>query len=531
MFKEMTIKKRLLISNILMIAVPVIVSLLVGLACLEAVRFSLENNIKPGLDTAEDFPESCRKLELVVEHVLQESPRSWKKKFHIFDDVFLDDNISYRITNKDAVITEGGTFPDEAQKLSGAMTTLGNNGLVSDGTHSLYAHTISNVNGTYLLELYGVESTTSYHTFKTLLIICIALLSLTVIISVWLTDRFLISFVFKRIEEPLDILSKGVSELRDGNLSYRISYKRHDEFTPVCDGFNDMASHLKDSIESVKEHEANRTELIAGISHDLRTPITAILAYVEGLLDGIANTPDKQQKYLVTIKDKAQELEHLISQLFLFSKMELADFPIHAESCAIGETMHHIVESCRAEYGENSCVISESYFNSTVPADITDDVFVTIDRDLLSRVCMNIIGNSVKYKRNDVVHVAVAVEKEQSVLQDKENDSSQTDDHVTHDENTTASTKQQVSISMSDDGPGVPTESLAHLFTVFYRCDGARKNTAEGSGLGLAIAAKAVQKMGGTIRAENIATGGLSVIITLPQASQLSAPQHDKDSV
>ena len=84
---------------------------------------------------------------------------------------------------------------------------------------------------------------------------------------------------------------------------------------------------------------------------------------------------------------------------------------------------------------------------------------------------------------------------------------------------------------MSDDGPGVPTESLAHLFTVFYRCDGARKNTAEGSGLGLAIAAKAVQKMGGTIRAENIATGGLSVIITLPQASQLSAPQHDKDSV
>lgn len=74
MFKEMTIKKRLLISNILMIAVPVIVSLLVGLACLEAVQFSLENNIKPGLDTAEDFPESCRKLELVVEHVLQESP-------------------------------------------------------------------------------------------------------------------------------------------------------------------------------------------------------------------------------------------------------------------------------------------------------------------------------------------------------------------------------------------------------------------------------------------------------------------------
>lgn len=480
----MTIKKRLLISNILMIAVPVVVSLLVGLACLEGVKFSLENNVKPELNTAEDFPETCRKLELITEHVLQEPPASWEKKFHIFADVFLDTAISYRITNRGIVITEGGTFPDEAQKLSGIIKMLGSSGLVSDGTHSLYAHTITNANGTYLLELYGREGTTSYHTFKTLLIICMVLTAAAIIISVWLTDRFLISFVFRRIEEPLDILSKGVSELRDGNLSYRISYEHADEFSPVCAGFNAMAAHLKDSVESVKQHEANRTELIAEISHDLRTPITSILAYVEGLLDGIAATPDMQQKYLLTIRQKAQDLEHLISQLFLLSKLELADFPVHTETCDLRDTVHGIVQSCRDEYNETLCIITEQESGAAGTG-----ITVAADRDLLMRICQNVIGNSVKYRTHDPAQVKVSV----------------------------ADKDGNAVLTLSDDGPGVPAESLSRLFTEFYRCDSARRDTAEGSGLGLAIAAKAVQRMNGTIRAENNESGGFSVIITLPE--------------
>jgi signal transduction histidine kinase len=483
----MTIRTRLLVSNILMIAVPVIVSALVALACLGAVKFSLENDIKPELDTTEDFPESCRKLSVVADNVLSAPPKSWKKKFRIFEEVFVEDNLSYRITDGASVIVEGGTFPPETEKLFGAIATLGNEGYVSDGTHSLYAHAITNANGHFLLLLYGREAETSSHAFKAVLIICIIVLAITIVISVWLTDRFLISFVFRRIEQPLDILSKGVSELRDGNLSYRISYTRNDEFTPVCAGFNDMAAHLKESIESVEKHEANRTELIAGISHDLRTPITSIIAYVEGLLDGIAETPEKQKKYLLTIQQKAQELDHLISQLFLFSKMDLDDFPVHTETCNLRSAVHDIVQSCRDEYKENVCVINEQKSGAS-----DTDITVTADRDLLMRICLNIIGNSVKYRAHDPAQVTVSV---------AENDGS-------------------ALLTLSDDGPGVPAESLSMLFTVFYRCDDARKNTAEGSGLGLAIAAKAVQRMNGTIHAENNEGGGLSVIITLPETRQ-----------
>ncbi|MCK9170354.1 MAG: HAMP domain-containing histidine kinase [Treponema sp.] len=474
----MTIKRRLFISNILMIAVPVFASAAVGLICLQTVRFSLEHGIRPGLYTDEDFPETSKKLSLAVEHVLREPQNSWQKKISIMNDVFQEDRISYRIFLQETIVAQEGIIPAGYQKLLTAAGQLGEEALVSDGVSSLYTKKIINTNGTFRLEIYGIEGKTSYHALKILILCCAAVLILTIILSVWGTNRFLISFVFKRIEEPLDILSKGVHDLRDGNLSYRISYANNDEFAPVCAGFDDMAAHLKESVESVKQHEADRTELIAGISHDLRTPVTSIRAYVEGLLDGIAATPDMQQKYLITIRQKALELEYRISQLFLFSKMEFADFPVHTAVCSLAEEMHSIVQSCRDEYDKDSCIITGQF----------DEACVSVDRDLLMRVCQNIIGNSVKYKKKPVVHVHISItaEKENAVL------------------------------VFTDDGPGVPPESLANLFTVFYRCDTARRNTAAGSGLGLAIAAKAVQRMGGTIMAENNKSGGLSIIIRFP---------------
>jgi signal transduction histidine kinase len=486
-FYQVTIKRRLFISNVLMIAVPVFVSAAIGLICLQAVRFSIEHGIRPGLYTDEDFPETSKKLSLTIEHILREPQKGWQKKISIMNDIFQEDKISYRIFLQETIVSQEGILPAGYQKLLTAADLLGEEALVSDGISSLYTKKIINTNGSFRLEIYGIEGKTSYHALKTLIICCAAVLIITIILSVWGTNRFLISFVFRRIEEPLDILSKGVHDLRDGNLSYRILYVSNDEFAPVCAGFNDMAEHLKKSVESVKQHEADRTELIAGISHDLRTPITSILAYVEGLLDGIATTPDMQQKYLITIRQKAQELEYLISQLFLFSKMEFADFPVHTAVCNLAEEMHVIEQACRDEYDTDTCIITGQF----------DEVRVPVDRDLLMRICQNIIGNSVKYKKKPVVHVHISVTAE----------------------------KENAMLVFTDDGPGVPSESLANLFTVFYRCDTARRNTADSSGLGLAIAAKAVQRMRGTIMAENNKSGGLSIIIRLPLTAVFSSPE------
>ncbi len=107
---------------------------------------------------------------------------------------------------------------------------------------------------------------------------------------------FLQSLFSEKIEAPLDILTDGVHQIRDGNLDYRITYNEQDEFQSVCEDFNDMAVRLRESVEITQKNEQNRKELIAGISHDLRTPLTSIKAYIEGLLEGVAATPQMQRE-------------------------------------------------------------------------------------------------------------------------------------------------------------------------------------------------------------------------------------------
>lgn len=133
----------------------------------------------------------------------------------------------------------------------------------------------------------------------------IVILAALIVTAVLMTNRFLTKFVFRRIERPLDILVSGVHEIQDGNLAYRIDYHEKDEFYSVCTDFNHMAEQLQRSIEQTEREERSRKELIAGISHDLRTPLTSIKAYIEGLMKGVAQTPERQQKYMRTIREKA----------------------------------------------------------------------------------------------------------------------------------------------------------------------------------------------------------------------------------
>lgn len=153
----------------------------------------------------------------------------------------------------------------------------------------------------------------------------VILIAFTIFLSVLFTNRFLIKFVFRRIEEPLTTLATGVHELRDGNLDYRINYYHEDEFLPICEDFNEMAIRLKESVAKIQQQEKNRKELVAGISHDLRSPLTSIQAYVEGLLDGIATTPETQNAYLMTIKTKTLDLaSYYFAALFCSPKWNWA---------------------------------------------------------------------------------------------------------------------------------------------------------------------------------------------------------------
>ena len=134
------------------------------------------------------------------------------------------------------------------------------------------------------------------------------------------------------------MLASGVNQISEGNLEHQIDYSEDDEFKTVCEAFNNMAAQLKASTDEIRKNEQNRKELLAGISHDLRSPLTSIKAFVEGLLDGVADTPESQKEYLHIIKQKTEDINNMVSQLFYYSKMDMGNFPTHPETLnAAGE--------------------------------------------------------------------------------------------------------------------------------------------------------------------------------------------------
>ena len=122
-----------------------------------------------------------------------------------------------------------------------------------------------------------------------------------------LANLLIAKYISRRITGSINILASGVGEISSGNLAHRIEYKGDDEFDAVCADFNEMASRLSDMVEQRQVDEKNRRELIAGISHDLRTPLTSVSAYIEGLRKGIATTPEMQEKHLDTIQRKREK--------------------------------------------------------------------------------------------------------------------------------------------------------------------------------------------------------------------------------
>ncbi len=289
--------------------------------------------------------------------------------------------------------------------------------------------------------------------------------------------------MFQKIERPLDILAGGVRQISEGNLEYRIEYGSQDEFTPVCADFNEMAVRLKASVELLQQHEQSRKELLVGVSHDLRSPLTSIRAYVEGLLDGVAKTPEAQKGYLETIKSKAQDIDRMLAKIFLFSKMELGEYPDNPELLRLDDEVRQLIRAVGAEYEEKGLILS---------ADVLVPATVSADPDQLQRVLINIMENSQKYRTKATGILNISLLEENGGYR----------------------------LSLRDDGPGVSEIALPHLFEVFYRSDPSRQNPNRGSGLGLAIAANAVHRMNGTIEAKAGENGGLEIVIWLPKAEE-----------
>ena len=240
--------------------------------------------------------------------------------------------------------------------------------------------------------------------------------------------------------------------------------------------------------EERERYERNRKELLAGISHDLRTPLTALRGYASGILDGIARTEEKRTHYVTQIYRSSEILQHLVENLFLFSKLDLGRVEFDQATVDLRAYFADFVAERAPWYEDQGLAL---HLESS---DDTEPLLVRLDPQEFQRVVENILGNSRKYGgEQPSVDISIGEGEE------KEDASGRT-----------------AVVRFADHGPGVPEAELGKLFESFYRTDKARSQTAKGSGLGLAIARGIVEGMGGRIHAETTAGGGLTVVLSFP---------------
>lgn len=355
--------------------------------------------------------------------------------------------------------------------------------VVDNVTYELIA-----VNQNYLENAvyYSEEDINSIDPEQLSLISVIVVLSIIIVI---LTAVVITHTLSRSILLPLQKLKVASRKIKDGDFNFRLRETGRDELADLCNDFDDMRRRLQESVELQLAYEQEEKNLIAGMAHDLRTPITSIKGYIEGLRDGVANTPEKQKRYLDTLAVKTEDLNRLVDSLFLFSKLDTGKYPFHFETVEIREYMKGYISSRVYDCAQQGMTLhyqdqmeGPAYLRLSIPE--------------MERVFNNIINNSIKYKPKETGNLTI----------------------------TLSAVEKNAVLCFADDGTGVPEESIDKLFQRFYRGDPSRNNPSEGSGLGLSIAKQIVEAHGGTIVAGN--NHGLSITITLPIRDQDQSPDH-----
>lgn len=285
--------------------------------------------------------------------------------------------------------------------------------------------------------------------------------------------------VSRSIIKPISMLKEGAERIKSGDLNFEIKATSNDEIGQLNTTFEEMRIKLKESINLQLQYEENRKELLSNISHDLKTPITSIIGYVEGIKDGVANTREKMEKYLTTINLKARDMDSLIDELFLFSKLDLKKEPFTFENIELVEYLQDYVEKLHLELHQKGIQINYHFMKKPI--------YVTADREKLKRVLVNLINNCVKYMNKDEKNISVSLHEGPF----------------------------DVVVEVNDNGYGIEPAALPYIFNRFYRAEKSRNSRTGGSGLGLAISKHIIEEHGGEIWATSEKGKGTSVFFSL----------------
>lgn len=473
----MTIRRRVYLSNILMVVLPVVICILVVGIISSLLMGAFGISRSSYRDSTIGFVQDARAI--AAEWADNASTTDVEQSLLEITGGLPATGATLRIYRDSRLLFGAGEQLDQTLDAA-SLASGGNRTYITDDTvitvESVGVYTLVGMRENPAMQrILGATSG-----WPELLLVLLALGGMACIII--LVNLMLTRKIFRHIMLPLETLVDGVYQIAEGNLAYRIYYEGKDEFSPVIANFNDMAARLQDMVTARQKDDESRRELIAGISHDLRTPLTSIIGYVEGLEKGVASSPAMQSRYLAIIRQQADTLSHTINQLFLIAKLDTDSFPMRIEEIDLAAELNSYQTSVAEAYTDKG--LSVHFLPPALP------LWVQADRLQLRNVLTNVLENSAKYGKKDGGRMEIRCTTD----------------------------KQSAVITMTDDGPGVTPVTLEKLFTVFYRSDTSRHNSKDGSGLGLAISARIVQRLGGTIVAENAVPNGLTIRITLPLA-------------
>ena len=301
----------------------------------------------------------------------------------------------------------------------------------------------------------------------------------TVLILVF-TSLGLSLWIYRGVIGPLGQLKKATQNIKDGNLDFTVEPCGVAEINDLCEDFEEMRIRLKETAEEKVEFDKENKALISNISHDLKTPITAVKGYVEGIMDGVANTPEKMDRYIRTIYNKANEMDTLLNELTLYAKIDTNRIPYNFAKINVSEYFNDCVEEIGLDLETKN--IRLAYFNY-----VDENVLIIADPEQLRRVIHNIIGNSIKY-----------LDKQQGFINIRIKD-----------------VGDFIQVEIEDNGRGISARDLPYIFDRFYRADASRNSATGGSCIGLSIVKKIIDDHGGKIWATSKKGEGTTIYFTL----------------
>ncbi|MCJ7688505.1 MAG: HAMP domain-containing histidine kinase, partial [Clostridiaceae bacterium] len=434
----MNIKKRLILSNTITIVIPFVVTALAAFVFIFVSSRILNKDISYG-----DF-----KTSIFIKTELSDARNSiWKQNSGDLENKKVQQDLYKRLLNinGDLIILKNNNIIYNSKDIN----KIDIEKCLIEGSAKSKKKLVKIDNIDYMVEVAPLEFKDDSLGNAILLAPAFGYSGILEVLIVFIIVVFIITFIVvnifmsymlsKRIIKPLSLLKTAVGAISSGDLNLEIIEVGDQEIVDLCADFEKMRVQLKDYIHMKKKYDDNRTMLVSSISHDLKTPITSIKGYVKGILDGVANTPEKQERYLKTVYSKTEQMDIMINDLLLYSKLDLSQLPFNFEKTDIVDYFNYCIIESQLE-------LEKSNIKIHLKNDLKTSKHVKIDRERFMRVILNIIDNSRKYMDKELGEIIIILRE----------------------------TNSSIIIEIRDNGCGIEENDANKIFDRFYRADAAR---------------------------------------------------------